>query len=233
MKIEALCELRRRRAYLEHDIAEKAGFGGVEAMHHQLKTWGLTGLLPPEKQEETPKPKAVEANPKQKARGSGPSEEVPEVGGAVNLFDEVLDELRGTLRIVEHLSLVRKGKSFAGSYTFEGDWTFPRSSCSEERWQGLCRQYDQDPDVERFSISGVTSSHPTEAGPYPPRESLKDYLDRAARSASDAELSAALQTLQEHFRHREEAKQHALQGGRTSRPAWAQPGRRRRRGHIG
>jgi hypothetical protein len=63
--------------------------------------------------------------------------------------------------------------------------------------------------------------------------SLNDYLDRAATRASDAELSAALQTLQEHIRHREELKQCALHGGRTSRPAWAEPGRRRRGGHIG
>jgi hypothetical protein len=55
-------------------------------------------------------------------------------------------------------------------YTFEGDWTFPRSSYSVQRWQELCRQHGQDPDVESFSISGVTSNHPTEAGPYPPRE---------------------------------------------------------------
>ena len=61
---------------------------------------------------------------------------------------------------------------------------------------------------------------------------LNEYLNRAARSASDAELSAALQTLQEHIRYREELKQYALQGGRTSRPAWAEPGRRRRHGHI-
>ncbi len=52
-------------------------------------------------------------------------------------------------------------------------------------------------------------------------------------SASDAELSAALQTLQEHVRYRENLKQHALQGGRNSRPAWAEPGRRRRGGHTG
>jgi hypothetical protein len=63
--------------------------------------------------------------------------------------------------------------------------------------------------------------------------SLNDYLDRAARSAADAELSAAFETLQGHIRHRWELKEHALQGGRTSRPAWAEPGRKRRRGHVG
>ena len=63
--------------------------------------------------------------------------------------------------------------------------------------------------------------------------SINEYLDRAASSASDAELSTALQTLQEHIRRREELRHYAAQGGRTSRPVWAEPGRRRRRGHIG
>jgi hypothetical protein len=59
VKIQAVCVLRDRRALSEHDIAAKAGFGGADAMHHQLKRWGLTGLLPPEKQEEAPKPKGA------------------------------------------------------------------------------------------------------------------------------------------------------------------------------
>jgi hypothetical protein len=82
----------------------------------------------------------------------------------------MLDELRGTVRLVEDLSLGYQGKRFVGMYAFEGDWTFPRSNYSVQRWQELCRQHGQDPDVDSFSISGVTSNHPTEAGPYPPRE---------------------------------------------------------------
>jgi len=139
-------------------------------MYFRLKRWGLTGLLPPERQEELHKPTAFGAEPKQRPRGSGPSEEVPDASGAVDLFDELLDELRETVRLVEDLSLGYQGKRFAGMYTFGGDWTFPRSSYSVQRWQELCRQHGQNPNVASFSISGVTSNHPTEAGPYPPRE---------------------------------------------------------------
>jgi hypothetical protein len=172
MKIEALCYLRgRSRTYSERQIAEKAGFGSVGAMYHQLKSWGLTGLLPPEKQAESPKPKTIDSKPKQKARSSGQPQELPNASAAAELFDEMLDELRGTVRLVEDLSLGYQGKRFAGMYTFEGgDWTFQRSSYSVQGWLELCRQHGQDPDVESFSISGVTSNHPTEAGPYPPRE---------------------------------------------------------------
>ena len=168
-KISAIGVLRGKRLP-EDEVAKKAQFDSVEDMYFRLKRWGLTGLLPPERQEELPKPTAFGAEPKQRPRGSGPSEEVPDASGAVDLFDEMLDELRGTVRLVEDLSLGYQGKRFAGMYTFEGDWTFPRSSYSVQRWQELCRQHGQNPNVESFSISGVTSNHPTEAGPYPPRE---------------------------------------------------------------
>jgi hypothetical protein len=114
-KIEALCLLRKRRTYSEHQIAEKAGFGGVEAMHHQLKTWGPTGLLPLENEGEVSKPKVSGANPERKARGSSPPEEVPDARAAMGLFKEMVDELRGTVELLEHLSLVYQGKSFTGA----------------------------------------------------------------------------------------------------------------------
>jgi hypothetical protein len=145
LRIEALCELRKRRAYSEDAIAQKAAFGNAEAMYHQLKTWGLTGLLPPEKQEETPKPKAVEAKPEQKARSSGQPEELPDPSDAADLFNDVLDELRETVKILEHLSLVYQAGRFTGTYTFEDIW------------------------VSGFSAPGVFRA-PTEAGPYPPRQ---------------------------------------------------------------
>src|SRR5215204_1821049 len=160
----------RSRGLSESEVAKRAGFRSVGNMYIRLERWGLSGLLPPEKQAESPKPKTIDTKPKQKARSSGQPQELPNASAAAELFDEMLDELRGTVRLVEDLSLGYQGKRFAGMYTFEGDWTFPRSSYSVQRWQELCRQHGQDPDVESFSISGVTSNSPTEAGPYPPRE---------------------------------------------------------------
>ena len=168
-QISTVCYLRGQ-GWEDEEIVNKARFDSVEDMYFRLKRWGFAGLLPPERQEELPKPTAFGAEPKQRSRGSGPYEEMPGASGAADLFGEMLDELRGTVRLVEDLSLGYQGKRFVGMYTFEGDWTLPRSSYSVQRWQELCRQYGQDPNVESFSISGVTSNHPTEAGPYPPRE---------------------------------------------------------------
>ncbi len=61
---------------------------------------------------------------------------------------------------------------------------------------------------------------------------LNEQIRWAASRASDADLNAALETLKEHVRYRQELQQYARAGGRTTRPPWAEPGRRRRGGHV-
>jgi hypothetical protein len=159
--IDALPEATRREAYEkigliwlgrskgiseEDQLAKMARFGGAEAMRRQLKTWGFTGLLPPEKQEKPLKTKGPKSGQEHKARSSGQPEEVPAASAAAGLFKEVLDQLRGQVELLEHLSLVYQGGYFTGAYTFEDYW----------------------PD---FSTDGpLPSLHPTDASPYPPRE---------------------------------------------------------------
>jgi hypothetical protein len=55
---------------------------------------------PPETQKETPKPKTVEVSPKHKARSSGQTEEMPDASDAAKLFNDALDELRETVKIL-------------------------------------------------------------------------------------------------------------------------------------
>ena len=62
---------------------------------------------------------------------------------------------------------------------------------------------------------------------------LNEQIRWAASRASDADLNAAIETLKEHVRYRQEMRDYAAQGGRTTRPPpWAEPGRRRRGGHV-
>jgi hypothetical protein len=138
---------RSRGITSENQIAGMAKFGSAEAMHHQLKVWGFAGLLPPETAgEEPPKVKRPKAGQEHKARSSGQPEEVPDASAAAGLFKEALDQLRGQVELLEHLSLIYQGGYFTGAYTFEDHW----------------------PD---FSTDGpLPSLHPTEASPYPPRE---------------------------------------------------------------
>src|SRR5215213_7803674 len=99
--IDSLPKQKRREAYMqvgmvyafrskglpEGEVAQRAKFESVEDMYFRLKRWGLTGLLPPERQEELPKPTAFGAEPKQKARSSSQHQELPNASAAAELFD--------------------------------------------------------------------------------------------------------------------------------------------------
>jgi hypothetical protein len=170
LRIQEICCMRSERTFSESEIAKKAGFHTEEGMYHWLESWGVTGLLPPEKQAESPKPNTIDTMPKQKARSSGQPQELPNASAAAELFNDALDELTETVKMLEHLSLVYQGGRFAGTYTFEGSWLWPLNGSSEERWQELGAQDDEDPDIESVAVRSAMSNHPTEAGPYPPRE---------------------------------------------------------------
>ena len=45
-KIGWVLVLQKEGIYSDEEIAQKVGFGSVEAMHTQLGDWGLPGLLP-------------------------------------------------------------------------------------------------------------------------------------------------------------------------------------------
>jgi hypothetical protein len=190
-KIEALCFLRAHTNLSEDEIAEKAQFGSAKAMYQQLMTWELTGLLPPEKQEETPKPKVEK--PGRKPRSSGPPEEVADPSAAAHLFDEAIEGLARIVEDLEHLDLVYQGKRFAGTYGFTGNWVFLRRSYSEQGWEEECERYGQDPNVESFHVDNLSSQHPLGASPYPPRDLVALI---AAYALSDRPLELLLEALQ-------------------------------------
>jgi hypothetical protein len=160
----------RSQGLPEVEIAKRAKFSSVEDMHFRLKRWGLPGLVPLEKAgKEPPKAKRPKASQEHKPHSSGQPEEVPNPSAAAGLFKEALDQLRGQVELLEHLSLVYQGGYFAGTYTFEDSWVWPPSRSSEERWQELSKQ-DKDPGTEGISVRATSSNHPTEASPFPPRE---------------------------------------------------------------
>jgi len=191
-KVEALCALRRLRTYSEDEIAKKAGFGGVEAMYHNLKTWGLTGLLPPEKQEEAPKPKGVDEEPSLKARSSSQPEVLPDAKAAAELFNEALEGLARVVENLEDLDLSYQRKRFVGTYRLAGRWTFLRKSSSEQGWKEICEEYGQDPDVNSFSVDGLSGWDSLGVSHYPPRDLV---VLIAAYALSDRPIELLLEVL--------------------------------------
>ena len=111
-----LCCLRalNRDSDSEDEIASKLKFGSVAAMHQQLRFWGLTGLLPPEREEQARKPKVSEARAERKARrGGGEDEKLPPAADAIDLFQAAIGRPKGDLAYMTHLEKVFQGGRFA------------------------------------------------------------------------------------------------------------------------
>jgi len=152
MKIEALCYLRGRKKYSERQIAEKAGFGGVEAMHHQLETWGLTGLLPFEKPQATSKKRVAGTKPERKARNLGPRKELPSAGNAAPLFKERLEALLESVELLKHMDESLHGRHFVRQDVEMATVLFPWEHLSEKGREEI-RKLGADGDD--FTATGV------------------------------------------------------------------------------
>jgi hypothetical protein len=153
----------------EDEVAKKAKFDSVEDMYFRLRRWGLSGLVPLEK-EALPNSPAREGTLGPKARSSSQPEELPKASTAAELFNEAIDGLGRVVEDLDHLSLTYQGGRFVGTYEFVGTEVFLRSSFSEQGWKELCEWYGRDPDTESFYIHNETSKHPLGASPYPPRD---------------------------------------------------------------
>jgi hypothetical protein len=163
-----LCMRQLQGREPEEQGAQQLDFGSVKAMRTQLGHWSAPDWITQEEPVDE-KPRAPKPAPSERqARSSSQPEEVPDASAAAGLFNEAIDVLTRAVEDLEHLSQVYQGRRFAGTYTFEGSWVFPRSSYSEQKWRDLCEQYGRDPDVERFSVDDVSSKHPTGASPFPP-----------------------------------------------------------------
>jgi hypothetical protein len=81
----------------EDEIARKLHFGRAENMHHQLRSWGLSGLLPTEAPEHK--------DSLYTARGGGQRRNLRAAAYAVDIFEGVVKELSV---FVERLPLRRE-----------------------------------------------------------------------------------------------------------------------------
>jgi hypothetical protein len=131
-------------------IAEKVGFGSADAMHQQLKVWGLTGLLLPEKEVQVPKVKAPEADRERKARqGGGEAEDLPPAADAGDLFRIAIERLKNDLHYTNHLNEVLQYDRFEATFDFHEELVLPREfvrdEASPEIWEQLCAEHGKDP----------------------------------------------------------------------------------------
>jgi hypothetical protein len=175
-KVGMICVLRSEGDRSEGDIAKKAGFGSVEAMHRQLEIWGLAGLLLPKEEEEAPpRPRAPEAQRKRKARrGGGESEELPLLADATDLFRWALHTLEDDLAYTRHHREELQDERFVATVFYPNEEelypdVYRRELVSPERWKEICEKHGKDPEsteviyvyVDRLWLRGA-SPFPTQ-----------------------------------------------------------------------
>ncbi len=165
-KIALVLVSREEGICSEEEIAQKAGFGSVEAMHTQLGNWGLPGLLPKSVTASNTQPKQRKA--KASTRDAGM--ELPRPVAAAALFEEAIEALHRIVEDLEHYRLVRKDGRFINTHVDNDCATyFPRSSFTPEQWRELCETYGHDADSEGFTLLGTKMKSPTGGSKYPPR----------------------------------------------------------------
>jgi hypothetical protein len=134
----------RSQGLSEGQVAKRAKFESVEDMYLRLKRWGLTGLLPPVAQVETPKRQATRAKPERQARKLGPVKELPTAGNATELFKERLEALLRSAELLEHMDEGLHGRYFVRQDVETATVLFSWEHLSEVGREALRKQHGPD-----------------------------------------------------------------------------------------
>jgi hypothetical protein len=173
-KVGLVFVARREGSKSEEEVARNAGFGSVDAMHHQMKVWGFSGLLPPVVELQAPRAKAPKTGTERKGRvGGGEAEELPAAADARDMFEYAIARLKSDLHQTEHLHEVLQDGRFEATYVHPKEeaphpFVYLRDGVSAERWEELCAEQGKDPAstdtlyvYENSRYLGGTSPWPT------------------------------------------------------------------------
>jgi hypothetical protein len=171
--IAKLCMLRQKpAAYSEEDIAEKLGFGSVEAMHTQLERWGVPEWMrrDPRRGDE----RAAEGPRKRRrqARGTGAAE-LPRAREALPLFEPMHEDIETALSRVFNIREWYQGGRFVAREVIPSSLGLWRDDYTDQEWAELCAEHDQDPNVDFFIVPDQTISLPEGATQTPHVELAK------------------------------------------------------------
>jgi hypothetical protein len=168
-----LAYLRREGKYSEEKIAQKLGFGSLEAMRIQLRNWELPRWLTGSLEDKT------SGKPKRKAReGKGDIVELPPTRNALPLFEELLDKLRAEATWLSRRTEYLKDERFVVGHEWITGREVPREKTpvmnryekrdfsSEEEWEKFCREIGEDPAAD-VAYEWLRSPAPGGASPVP------------------------------------------------------------------
>jgi len=146
--------------YSEKDIAEKLGFGSVEAMHTQLENWEIPEWLGRDLQRGSEHATESPKKRKRQARGTGDAEEVPRAREALSLFEPIRQDIDRALSKIFNLREWYQGGRFVAREVIPSSLGFWRSDYTDQEWTELCAEHNQDPHVAYFIVRNQTISLP-------------------------------------------------------------------------
>jgi hypothetical protein len=121
-----LCQLRRDGGHSEEQIAKLLGFHNAPGMYHQLKNWGLTGLVPQDAIYGAGAENVYSASPKArgtyKARDAGGERQpLPPIENAATIFRDTIATFEHYLEQSLSLKEYLQGQHFIGEGETEED----------------------------------------------------------------------------------------------------------------
>jgi hypothetical protein len=189
-----LAYLRRESMYSEEEIAQKLGFGSLEAMRIQLRNWELPKWLMGGLEDET------SGKAKRKAReGKGDIVELPPASNALPLFEEFLDKLRAEATWLSRRTEYLKDGRFVVGHEWVTGREVPREKIgvmnryekkdfsSDEEWERFCREIGENPAAD-VAYEWLLSPAPSGASPVPPEPLVTLCALHALRGGDQEEL---------------------------------------------
>ena len=208
-----LAVLRLDRGYSEDEVAQKLGFGSVEAMHMQLKRWGVPEWM----LAEAPANERSAVERRRKARRSRHGDvalaELPAAGDATELFLGALEKLAVDARDLKKRKEFHQERRFVAKKSVPLTPVHRRDEVPDEIWQEICARHGKDPattevvEEDPISIEVPVGGSKTPLAPLPaliatyalsgePLEVLIDKLHPLPEGTDREALESALAAIQ-------------------------------------
>lgn len=179
-RVRLLAHVRLEENHSEEEVADKLGFGSVDALY-QLTQWGLPDWLVHREFPQRKPGEVGDGKTARKVRTTGEALELPPAEEAVEVLRRELwrsrdaegekDWWRGSLEDdVEELHRLKEwlqGDLFVSVlYDEEDRGLYSREELPEEVWNSLCEEQGLDPETAD-AVEGPTSPSPLGASPMP------------------------------------------------------------------
>ena len=152
--------LRNNKGASDKQIAERLKYGSVDALRRQLENWGMPNWIAGEESETNRGKKKVRKKSARRARDLSPTNALPPLSNAAELFKE---RLRGLLKIVEQLEHMNEdlhGKYFDHTTVDTSPVYLSKELLPKELWETLRDQRGLDRGDEGFLDSDAVSMLP-------------------------------------------------------------------------